>query len=320
MRDSIDDPLIFTTAGEASMDVFLSVTADSPNQDKLSAYVEDLIARRCTRLNWCVVGTSGGAAVNRAAFWSMPDRTVPTDLVLIDGDWSEDGGASARALLGHMHERARGLGADQLTHHVDEPVGPPQYQDHAAARIRLLETCGYELLRDGLRWLFTSSSRRAEASRPEALSFRTLPEVGEEAFLKAFAATYEGTRDSWLRREIEERGLNEAARAGFDDYKGFGYLPEWWELAYTEEGALAGVIMPARNPTSAVIGHVGVVPEQRGRGFAAQLVRRGTDVLVAAGADEIRGDCDTDNVPMVKAFERAGYARIARRRSYGHRP
>jgi RimJ/RimL family protein N-acetyltransferase len=43
-------------------------------------------------------------------------------------------------------------------------------------------------------------------------------------------------------------------------------------------------------------------------------------VLVAAGADEIRGDCDTDNVPMVKAFERAGYARIARRRSYGHRP
>jgi ribosomal protein S18 acetylase RimI-like enzyme len=78
------------------------------------------------------------------------------------------------------------------------------------------------------------------------------------------------------------------------------------------------VIMGARNPTSAVIAYVGVVPEQRGRGLAAPLVRRGTERLAAAGATEIRGDCDRDNVAMVKAFERAGYAQFARRRSYRH--
>jgi predicted N-acetyltransferase YhbS len=60
------------------------------------------------------------------------------------------------------------------------------------------------------------------------------------------------------------------------------YLPEWWELAHTEEGALAGVIMGARVPNASVIGHVGVVPDQRGRGLAAQVVRRGTEQLVAS--------------------------------------
>jgi hypothetical protein len=45
-------------------------------------------------------------------------------------------------------------------------------------------------------------------------------------------------------------------------------------------------------------------------------VRRGTERLLAAGADEIRGDCDLDNAGMVKGFERAGYEQFARRRSY----
>jgi RimJ/RimL family protein N-acetyltransferase len=66
----------------------------------------------------------------------------------------------------------------------------------------------------------------------------------------------------------------------------------------------------------AVIGYVGVVLEHRGRGLAGQLVRRGTEQLVESGASEIGGDCDRDNVAMVKAFERAGYERVAQRRTY----
>jgi ribosomal protein S18 acetylase RimI-like enzyme len=75
-------------------------------------------------------------------------------------------------------------------------------------------------------------------------------------------------------------------------------------------------MMAARNPSAAVIAYVGVVPEQRGRGLAQQLVRRGTELLVESGAAEIRGDCDRDNVGMVKAFERARYDQFARRRTY----
>lgn len=70
------------------------------------------------------------------------------------------------------------------------------------------------------------------------------------------------------------------------------------------------------NPSSPVLAHVGVVLDQRGRGLAGHLVRRGREQLIAAGAGEIRADCDRENVAMAKAFQRAGYEQIARRRRY----
>jgi ribosomal protein S18 acetylase RimI-like enzyme len=297
------------------METFLSVGAGSSHDAAIQEYVEQLIARECTRPEWCVAGMNGESAVGRAAFWATPGGPVPTDLVVIETDWSDAELTSGRALLEAMHERARGLGAGQLTHHVDEPAGPPQYQENPDARVHLLEAAGYELVRDGLRWIYSSSSPAAPVVAGP-LVYRALPEVGDDAFLEAFTATHEGTRDAWLRREIEELGLQAATRAEYDAYREMDYAPEWWELAYARDGELAGAIMGARNPTSAVIGHVGVLPAQRGRGFAAELVRRGTEVLLRSGADEIRADCDSDNVPMVKAFQRAGYEQIARRRSF----
>ena len=54
----------------------------------------------------------------------------------------------------------------------------------------------------------------------------------------------------------------------------------------------------------------------RGLGYATGVVARGTQVLLGAGADEIRGDCDADNIGMVKAFQRAGYRNFANRRMF----
>jgi RimJ/RimL family protein N-acetyltransferase len=297
--------IMFVTAEEASMDAFLSVSAASPYQPQLRDYAESLLRQKCTRPDCCVLGLAAGAPVARAALWTPPAQPVPTDVVLIETDWSEEELSTGHALLARMHELAAELGADGLSHSVDSPPAAPQYQEKEEARIRLLAGSGYELLRDGLRWTYSSST--SGESPPRRLTFRPLPEVGEDAFVAAIATTYQGTRDSWIIRLVEEHGRLGAARADFLDYEGMEHLPEWWELAYTDEGALAGVIMAARNPSSAVIAYVGVVPDQRGRGLAPELVRRGTERLLESGATEIRGDCDGDNVGMVKAFERAGF-------------
>jgi RimJ/RimL family protein N-acetyltransferase len=74
--------------------------------------------------------------------------------------------------------------------------------------------------------------------------------------------------------------------------------------------------LSASRVSSAVIAYVAVVPSHRGRGLARHLVHRGTEQLLESGAMKIRGDCDRDNVAMVKAFERAGYEQFARRRTY----
>jgi ribosomal protein S18 acetylase RimI-like enzyme len=304
----------FATADETSREAFLAVSAGSPYRAQLEEYLESILSQGATRPEWCVVAVDWGTPIARGALWAPAGQPVPTDFVLLDADWNEQGLASAHALLTRLHEQARELGTEALSHHVDDPPAAPQYQEHAEARVQLLEDAGYTLLRDGLRWRYSGV---APPEQPDpALTFRTLAEVGEEAFVAAIASTYEGTRDSWLARSIDELGVLEAARVDFVDAQALEYLPGWWELAYTDGDTLAGVIMGAKNPSSAVVWYVGVVPEARGRGLATQLVRRGTERLLAAGVDEIRGDCDLENVGMAKGFERAGYEQFTRRRSY----
>jgi ribosomal protein S18 acetylase RimI-like enzyme len=302
----------FVAADEASLETFLSASKESPYQEQLREYAETLLQRGSTRLEWCLVGLEDGEPAARAALWALPGHAVPTDIVLIAADWGDDELSGGHELLPEVHELARSLGAKALSHHVDSPPGAPQWQENEDARIRLLVESGYELLRDGLRWMYSGSP----VPRQQSLVYRALADVGEDAFVEAIASTYEGTRDSWINQTVDEHGAIGAARADFDDYRQMEHLPEWWELAFTADGELAGVIMAARNPTTAVIAYVGVVPDHRGRGLAPELVQRGTEQLVASGSTEIGGDCDRDNVGMVKAFRRAGFEEVARRRSY----
>jgi ribosomal protein S18 acetylase RimI-like enzyme len=302
----------FLTAQQASIEAFLAVSDGSAHQRELRAYLETLMARGCTSPDWCVIGVDDEAPVARAALWSLPRAPAPSHIVLIETDWTDPELAAGRALMSDVHQRASALGASALQHTVDSPPVAPQFQEHTDARIRLLEACRYELLRDGLRWQLAAPASQG----PAPLQFRSLPDVGEEAFVDAIAATFEATPDAELQRDVDELGRHGAARQYLLDHQSLDHRPEWWELGYTDGGVLAGVIMGARNPTSAVIAYVGVVPEQRGRGYAAPLVRRGTERLVAAGAGEIRADCDRENIPMVKGFQRAGYEQFARRRSF----
>ena len=95
--------LTFTTADEASVDAFLSVSADSAYQPQLEEYLSRLIDQGATRPEWCLVGLDSGTPAARAALWALPGNTVPTDIVVIACDWDEDDLASGRALLGQLH-------------------------------------------------------------------------------------------------------------------------------------------------------------------------------------------------------------------------
>jgi hypothetical protein len=136
---------------------------------------------------------------------------------MIEVDWGEEDLATGQALLEGVHELATDLGAEVLSHSVDGPPSSPQYQEDEEARARLMMSAGYELLRDGLRWRYAGSFR--EELPAALLDFRPLPEVGEEAFVEALAATYPGTSDAWITRTIEEQGILGAARAHFLGYQ-----------------------------------------------------------------------------------------------------
>jgi RimJ/RimL family protein N-acetyltransferase len=75
--------------------------------------------------------------------------------------------------------------------------------------------------------------------------------------------------------------------------------------------------MMAHNSRVSVVDYIGVVPEQRGHGYAADLLAHGTSLLAAEGVDRIEADTDKRNVPMARTFERLGYRRFRSRRAYG---
>lgn len=53
--------------------------------------------------------------------------------------------------------------------------------------------------------------------------------------------------------------------------------------------------------------HIGVLPEQRGKGYAAALLRKGTSVLQEIGVWRIYCDTDVFNTPMIDTFREVGY-------------
>jgi ribosomal protein S18 acetylase RimI-like enzyme len=65
--------------------------------------------------------------------------------------------------------------------------------------------------------------------------------------------------------------------------------------------------VPGRNPGGFCVGFIGVLPEQRGHGYAHDLLVECTHDLVGHGATEISAATDQGNAPMAAHFAKAGY-------------
>jgi RimJ/RimL family protein N-acetyltransferase len=55
------------------------------------------------------------------------------------------------------------------------------------------------------------------------------------------------------------------------------------------------------------VAFIGVVPEQRGHGYAFDLLVEATHLLVEQGVDRIVAGTDQGNFPMAATFAKAGY-------------
>jgi RimJ/RimL family protein N-acetyltransferase len=106
-------------------------------------------------------------------------------------------------------------------------------------------------------------------------------------------------------------GSAEAARAYLQGSQTLHYQPDWWQLGYTADGQLAGLIMMAINNAGPIVDYIGVVPEQRGQGFVHDLLAQGLRALKLGDGQAVRADTDTTNWPMQQALERAGFQQRA---------
>ncbi|RSM74365.1 GNAT family N-acetyltransferase [Kibdelosporangium aridum] len=251
----------------------------------------DYVAKNEYRPEWTWVALRDDRVVARAAWWGGPDDPSPMTL-----DWFDFEDPSAgEALLKAAPFRVEYCLAL-----------PPSWRDApepAQARIDVATRVGMKPVVERLRYTWTLADGLPE--RPGRLEFRSEPD--DSVIVSVLAEVQRGSLDAHKVADLERMSPLEAARSELEDLKWFPGPREWWKLAYTRDGELVGITVPTRNYASPVVGFVGVVPGQRGHGYAYDLLVECTHLLVEAGATEIQADTDVSNFPMAANFKRAGY-------------
>ena len=298
------------------LDLFVEVAGASDHRREVEQYLDRMFAASSMRPDWCFVAEDEGHPLGRVALWTLPGMEEPFAIVLFDVKWDDEHVHVGRRLLEEVLAEARTLGAEEIEHVIDDPPMRPQFQHHPRRRIELLEGVGFALRRETGRFEWRAGEPPAV---PERLTFRTLRDVGEEAFVDAMEIVSEGTLDREILEERQRLGAQRAAREFFDDAQRVEHDPSWWRLAYTPDGQLVGLVMPAEPPGFLTIFYIGVLPGMRGRGYVDDLLAAGTTLLLERKDDNDKpliADTDIANTPMAGAFERAGWTRFAGRREY----
>jgi hypothetical protein len=260
------------------------------------------------RPEWTWVADDSGQILARACWWGHSDADHPLALDSIDVHERVAGRAAFAAGLlsaGHRAFRAAGLDRPPSFHLFlpNEWRADPAVARSIGWRRRAAALAGLTDELERLRYEWTPAA--GVPARPGRLLFQAEPD--DEVVLRVFRRIAAGSLDVTTRRAVAALGADRQARADMQVYLGMPGPREWWRLAYTRDGTLAGLAIPSRNPSGPVVGYLGVVPELRGRGYIDDILAEITGFHAAAGAQIIVADTDTVNVPMAAAFDRAGY-------------
>jgi RimJ/RimL family protein N-acetyltransferase len=278
-------------------ELFLSIPPD-PALVGVQAFGRDyrvLLDRGEYRPEWTWVALRGDRVVARAAWWGAPDDEQPRALDWFDFGTDPEVGAAVLRAVPFTAEYVLLL--------------PPDWRERddaraaAEARIAAARRAGMRLLVERLHYRWTPTEGAPE--RPGRLVFR--PAGDDAEVLELLGQIVEGSLDAHMRARGERDGAAAAAR---DELEFLHWMPsprDWWRVAETPAGEVVGFVAPGRNYAGPIIGIVGVVPKQRGHGYAYDLLAEATQLLAAEGAEAIDADTDTTNIPMAATFARAGY-------------
>ncbi|PGH48015.1 GNAT family N-acetyltransferase [Streptomyces sp. Ru87] len=254
------------------------------------------------RPEWTWVALRDDTVVARAAWWGQAGDTDP--VVLDWFDFAEGEDEAGAELL-----RDAPLNAEY------ELTLPPGWLDRpdalAAGRRRIDAATAAGLLPLVERFRYEWTPGRGLPERPGRLEFREEPD--DAVVLDVLRRIVEGSLDAHQRRVAETQGPEAAAQEELDFFHWCPSPRSWLQLAYTPGGETAGIHVPAHNPSGPCVGFIGVLPEQRGNGYAYDLLAECTHKLAAEGAERIAAATDQGNFPMAAAFTRAGYPVVSER-------
>ncbi|MFG2959265.1 GNAT family N-acetyltransferase [Streptomyces sp. NPDC048291] len=289
------DPVIVRTLDDSTAHVFDTLPDPLRMREKHR--------RTLFRADWKRVALRDGRVVARAAWWGRPEDAEPLLINWFDvAEGEEEAGAE---LLRGAPWQVGELELDLPTGWHDDPVRRTAAETGFAAARK----AGFELLVERYNYRWTPGCGLPE--RPGRLVFT--PEPDDRVFFDALCGINSVTLDAHARRALEQGGVEQAAQEEMDVFHWMPSPREWWQVARTPDGTPVGIHIPARNPAGPCVGFIGVLPEQRGHGYAYDLLVECTHFLVEHGADFIAAATDQGNTPMAAHFAKAGYPVVRER-------
>jgi ribosomal protein S18 acetylase RimI-like enzyme len=277
--------------------------------DLLNGQLADDLRKGNRQPGWMWVATRGGRLVARAAWWGRRGRDVPHLLDIVDLD-DADPAAS-------IDDTVRLLAA-AMAAVVPPGTRPPEYlralrpdwRDRRSARqpaedrMTAVERAGGRVLVERLRLEWR---RGTPVPAPSGrLAFR--PVRDERELITLMTGVLAGTLDAHARDDLTRMSPQQAATLHYQEELGLYASPrDWWRVAALPGGAPAGFVIPAHNGYSPIIAYIGVLPALRGRGYVGEILAEGTRILADRDVSWIRASTDLGNVPMARAFHRAGW-------------
>lgn len=153
----------------------------------------------------------------------------------------------------------------------------------------------------------TLKSRETEPN--PTLTFKTLEQVGEDLFIEAIEHVTKDTLDQDDLEQIALVGSKHAATNLFNLLKEIDDNPSWWQLCFSADNRLVGLVVPQRfSETRGAINYIGVTPEHRGQGYSSNLIEHATQRLFNEGVQQVVADFDVHNTPLKNAFIKQGYS------------
>ena len=287
----------------ADLDKVLAVPATDPLAWITAQDYRDELDQHRYRPEWTWVVEDGGDLVARAVWWGGADDETPStlDCLWVRPDLPDPAALGARLLnAAHAGFGARPRFLIKLsTGWRDDPASRAAVDWRSAAAAE----AGLSHRVERLQFAWTPAD---PAPRPgDRLVFS--PEPDNEAFVDVFRRTAAGSIDDETRKTVAAQGLDAAARSELRFYLNAPGGRDWWRLAHTPDGELAGFAIPSATPYGHNVGFLGVVPEQRGHGYVNDILAEITRSQIERGAERITATTDAANHPMAAAFKRAGF-------------
>ncbi|MER5888250.1 GNAT family N-acetyltransferase [Streptomyces sp. NPDC001941] len=302
-------------AGPHELDLFLRLSYVLDHE-----LADDLAAGR-RRPEWMWLALRGEQVLARIAWWASADSDAPQSLDFFDVDDALPGPERADVARRLLETAAAQVVPAGTTPPEYGRFVPPDWREDPAARevvetrTNAIEAGGGRLLVERLRLEWRPGTPLAEPTN--RLVFRQVRD--REDLLVLMEQVVSGSLDAHTVSEQESGySARRSAEEHYDEELGLFTSPrEWWRIAELPgTGEPVGFVVPARNNYNPIIAYLGVVPAHRGHGYIDDILAEGTRILAAEDVPRIRAATDLGNVPMAKAFARAGYVNFERALNY----